>query len=300
MALIFSLWFLFNVSEKRYVYSFAYSIVKLRFLWLVFTMTRLWKLPIGMPPAIFMMGISAHYPQRDYDRYQLRGLWCLHFYRYEGELKINGDSFPIAPGSCSVTPPGALLEYAYHHAPSIHAVAHFELASPEDQVLELPAMRELHNEFEALAASFEEAVAWQSTQPARAEARVWDILWQLGALNEEASTPLVATAALERAKHFIEMRLGSTNLRVEAVAAHAGFSHNHFTRLFQSATGSTPARYIRKRRVERAIHLLKNSTLPIKAIAAQCGLGDLQAFNKTLRKEMGISPRAIRCGKHEN
>ena len=261
-------------------------------------MSRTWDLPLSNPPKILMMSIGVHRPQRDWDRYQLPGLWCLHFYRYDGELKINGESFAIAPGSYSVTPPGATLEYSYHHAPSMHAVAHFQLDEKSEEVLALPAMRQLGDDFDELAESFEAAIAWHSTQPARAAARLWNLLWRLGELaqreSEDASTPLAAHAAVERAKSYIEMQLGASTLRVENIAHHAGFSHNHFTRLFTAALGSTPSQYIRARRVERAKHLLKHSTLPIKAIASQCGLGDLQAFNKTLRRELGKSPREVR------
>jgi AraC-like DNA-binding protein len=192
-------------------------------------------------------------------------------------------------------PPGATLEYSYGHSPSVHAVAHFELPGT-GEVLALPAMRALGSKFDELAAMFEEAIPWRSTQPARAAARLWDVLWRLGQLEvtSATSTPLCTqSAAIERARQFIEMNLGSV-LRVERIAEYAGFSHNHFTRVFAAATGSTPAQYIRARRVERALHLLKHSTLPIKAIASQCGLGDLQAFNKALRRELGKSPRELR------
>ena len=259
-------------------------------------MKESWKLPLSAPPQLLMIAISVHHPQPDYDCYRLPGLWCLHFYRYRGELKIDGASFPIYPGSCSITPPGAALEYSYHQTPSIHTVAHFRLEEATDAVLALPPMRNLGAQFKDLADAFEAAIPWRSTQPARAQARVWDILWRLGAWEQErsgASTPLAAHAAIERARHDIEMRL-STPLRVEEVAARAGFSHNHFTRLFCASVGSTPSQYIRARRVERAAHLLKNSTLPVKAIASQCGLGDLQAFNKTIRSELKMSPREVR------
>ena len=265
-------------------------------------MNRQWKLPLATPPELLMMGISAHQPQPDYDCYRLRNLWCLHFYRYSGELRINGESFAIRPGYCSVTPPDALLEYCYHQSPSVHAVAHFQLAAKASgELLALSAMRDLGRDFESLASLFEAAVGWRSTQTARARARVWDILWRLGALencDQNASTP-PPHAAIEPARQEIEMRL-STPLRVEEIAARAGFSQNHFTRLFFAATGSTPSQYIRARRVERALHLLRNSTLPVKAIAVQCGLGDVQAFNKIMRHEHNMSPRELRQGPQPN
>src|SRR4028118_1646836 len=204
-----------------YMLGYAYNtqplIVRLRCLWFIFTMIRSWKLPLAAPPKLFMMGIGIHHPKRGYDRYELPGLWCLHFYRYDGELKINGESFLIRPDSCSVTPPGALLEYSYRHTPSIHAFAHFEL-SDNNEVLTLPAMRELGEDFDTLAGTFEAVIPLWSTQPSHAMARVWDVLWHLGELSErdgdDASTPFASHTAVERARHYIEMRLGVSALRV--------------------------------------------------------------------------------------
>jgi transcriptional regulator GlxA family with amidase domain len=53
--------------------------------------------------------------------------------------------------------------------------------------------------------------------------------------------------------------------------------------------------YIRRLRTERARHLLVNSTLPVKAVAVQVGLPDLQQFNKVIRRELGRSPREVRA-----
>lgn len=257
-------------------------------------MPRYWELPLATPPRLLQMGLSVHHPLRQWDRYQLPGLWCLHFYRYRGELRINGESFAIAPGHVSITPPGAQLEYAYHDVPSHHIHAHFRLEAHGEPVL-LPAMQALENDFEPLARQFEKAVLCYRTQRRRAEAGVWELLWRLTEV-ETQRTPRHATQLpppVGRALLLIEKNL-SQPLSINRIAAHAGLSHNQFTRIFKAATGDTPAVYLRRRRVERARHLLEHSTLPAKAIAAQCGLGDLQAFNKAVRRELGASPRTVR------
>lgn len=80
------------------------------------------------------------------------------------------------------------------------------------------------------------------------------------------------------------------------VAEAVGVSHNHLIRLFRAETGGTVVAYIRRRRMEQARHLLRESTLSIPAVAASVGIGDLQAFNKACRRELGASPRTIRAG----
>jgi AraC-like DNA-binding protein len=59
--------------------------------------------------------------------------------------------------------------------------------------------------------------------------------------------------------------------------------------------GLTTVQLIRKQRLQRAYHLLIHSTMPIKVVAAESGLSDLQQFNKQMRREYGKSPRALRA-----
>ena len=64
--------------------------------------------------------------------------------------------------------------------------------------------------------------------------------------------------------------------------------------VIKAETGMTVVAYVRHRRLARAEHLLRESTLSIPAVAASIGIPNLQAFNKACRQELGSSPRAIR------
>jgi transcriptional regulator GlxA family with amidase domain len=95
---------------------------------------------------------------------------------------------------------------------------------------------------------------------------------------------------------LVEARL-TEPLTVPEIARTVGVSHNHLTRLFRAATGETVVGNIRARRMERARHFLRATTLSITAVAASVGIPDLQAFNKTCRRELGASPRGIRAAR---
>ena len=262
-----------------------------------------WRLPMSAPPRVLHMGASTHYPLAALDEFRLPGLWCIHFYRYSGELRIDGARFAIEPGHASITPPGALLEFAYGNTPSVHIFAHFALDGTErGETIGLPAMSDLDADFEPMWREFEAAVGWSAMQPRRATARLWDVLWRLEEIEARRSQGHETTGAtasihprVADALRIIEARLGAP-LQVGELAGQVGLSHNHFLRLFQAATGTAPSTYIRRRRIERALHLLRHSTLPMKAIAAHCQLGDLQSFNKVMRRELGAPPRALRVG----
>nr|WP_255672597.1 GH1 family beta-glucosidase [Glycomyces amatae] len=153
----------------------------------------------------------------------------------------------------------------------------------------------------ALAEALRRAVAAAPAAPARAAAEVWTVLWRLTELPpreapaREGTHPAVAAALAH-----IEANLPRP-LTVPDIAAAVGLSHNHLTRLFHAATGATVVAYLRRRRLERARHLLVHSTLSIAAVAAAVGVPDLQAFNKACRRELGASPRAVRAAgeRHE-
>lgn len=250
-------------------------------------------MPLKNVPELVSAGIGVHGRKRSVERYQLAELWSLHLYRYHAEVLIDGRRFEIAPGNASVTAPNVPLEYRFN-GESPHVFAHFRLGAGGD-IVAMPVMQAMGRSFDALIAGMEEAAGWLPTQPRRASVRLWDTLWQL------AGHPATAKGAkgkrqhpaLARAVREIELHL-SERFSIPQVAKRAEISHNHLTRLFRAEFGTTLEGYIRQRRVERALHLLAHTGLPIKTIAAEVGLPDLHFFNKTIRAASGSSPRDYR------
>lgn len=83
-------------------------------------------------------------------------------------------------------------------------------------------------------------------------------------------------------------------LELAALAAVACLSPHHLLRQFAAAFGVTPARYLARRRVERAAARLAVSDAPIAAIAAAVGFASPAAFSRAVHRERGLSPREIR------
>lgn len=244
-----------------------------------------WNIPLDQPPRLAQMGVGVHGVRRVVEFYRLPTLWCLHFYGYAATVVVNGQPVEVRPGTVSIFPPGTALEYRYRGR-STHAYAHFTLPA-RGAMQPTPALQESAG----LRPSFEEAIGWMPAQQRRAEVRLWDILWQLAGATGPTQHPGV-TEALRQ----IELRLGAV-IYVPELARAAGLSQNHLTRLFTAATGKTMAAYIRDRRVARATHLLRHSTLPVKAIAAEVGIADLHLFNKCVRRVLGVAPRRVRLAR---
>jgi AraC-like DNA-binding protein len=83
-------------------------------------------------------------------------------------------------------------------------------------------------------------------------------------------------------------------LDVEALAAAAHLSRAHFIRRFRAAFGETPHRYLQRRRLERAMAMLRDTDKPVTEICMDVGFTSLGTFSRTFRHVVGTSPRAYR------
>jgi AraC-like DNA-binding protein len=251
---------------------------------------RLAAAPLDRPPSVVNLGVGVHGTTGRRDVFQLPDLWQLHLYRYHAEVAVDGVGHAIRPGYVSLVPPGVVVQYLYRGR-SEHLYAHLRLCG-DGPATRIPVMQDAGASTPVLSDLLHHAIAISTRSPAGATAQVWAALWRVAHLTTSAGAGHVP-AAVATALAYIESHL-ATPLAVREVATAAGVSHNHLTRLFRAQTGTTVVAYIRDRRLARAHHLLRESTLPIAAIAGAVGIGDLQAFNKACRRGLGASPRAIR------
>ncbi|MFF8847303.1 helix-turn-helix transcriptional regulator [Streptomyces sp. NPDC015127] len=249
-------------------------------------------LRLDRPPRIASLGVGVHGTAGLTDVFRLPDLWQLHLYAYDGELVVDGEKFTIRPGRVSLVPPGALVRYRYRGR-SEHLYVHLELPGT-GEACRVPVMQDSGALLPVLTDLLRHAVSAGPEQAGRAAADVWAVLWRVAGLSSAPGPGGGPHPAVAAAVAHVESHLAGP-LTVPDVAGAAGISHNHLTRLFRAETGDTVVAYIRRRRMERARHLLTESTLTIPAIAAAVGVADLQAFNKACRRELGASPRAVRA-----
>ena len=84
------------------------------------------------------------------------------------------------------------------------------------------------------------------------------------------------------------------NLELEELAAVAHLSKYHFSSRYKALTGYSPIKHYLHMKMQRACHLLDNSDMSIKAVAAALGYGDPLYFSRLFKKTLGLSPRAYR------
>ena len=85
----------------------------------------------------------------------------------------------------------------------------------------------------------------------------------------------------------------SQDLRVEDVAAHAAMSPRTFARRFRGATGTTPAAWLAKQRLQQARELLEGTDLPVEAVARRVGYGSAAVLRAHF-SQLGTTPQAYR------
>lgn len=100
-------------------------------------------------------------------------------------------------------------------------------------------------------------------------------------------------ARIARATDYIRKNLGK-RITLAAVAKAASFSHFHFHRLFTDIVGETPHDFVWRLRAEKAVNILRNSSLPIQEIAFQCGYSNQSNLAKNLKKHYKMTPTQIR------
>jgi len=89
-------------------------------------------------------------------------------------------------------------------------------------------------------------------------------------------------------------------LQVADLARLSGLSVARLHARFVQETGQTPMDYVRRRRLQQALSLLRESTAAIGDIAARCGYQSQSAFSAAFVREYGYSPRELRGNRQEN
>jgi AraC-like DNA-binding protein len=85
-------------------------------------------------------------------------------------------------------------------------------------------------------------------------------------------------------------------LDVRTVAAVANISPAHFSRSFRDVFGETPHRYLQRRRVERAMFLLRETDRSVTDICFDVAFTSLGTFSRTFRDIVGETPSDYRRG----
>lgn len=112
-------------------------------------------------------------------------------------------------------------------------------------------------------------------------------------LGGESGTRPARNRSIERVIAHVRRHLDEP-LDVQALADLAGLSRAHFSRVFTSCEGVSPASFVLTERVRRAASLLVSGAASIKQVSLDCGFEDPNYFAKAFRRSFGASPTEFR------
>jgi len=115
--------------------------------------------------------------------------------------------------------------------------------------------------------------------------------------------PLRARLGVQNSKVLSIIELMEVNLSeplsLIEIADNVGLSRRQIERLFQQEMGRSPARYYLEIRLDRARHLLIQSSLPVVEVAVACGFVSASHFSKCYRELYARSPQQERADRKQ-
>ena len=98
---------------------------------------------------------------------------------------------------------------------------------------------------------------------------------------------------INRAIDYVHAHLGKP-IRLQELSRAACLSPFHFHRVFQAVVGETPADFVKRLRLDKALGLMagpRRSSL--SSIALACGFSSSSDFSRSFKQRFGVAPRAF-------
>jgi AraC family transcriptional regulator len=118
-------------------------------------------------------------------------------------------------------------------------------------------------------------------------------------LDRKPQTGNVSAAGSPLPRHLLQRVLERmhdpvADLDLQTLAAETGYSRSHFLRMFETATGLTPHRYLLQLRLERAQELIRKGSTSLIDIAALCGFSSHAHMSRVFRQLLAVTPSQYR------
>jgi signal transduction histidine kinase/DNA-binding response OmpR family regulator len=109
-----------------------------------------------------------------------------------------------------------------------------------------------------------------------------------------AVQPSLDDLFIEKLLKVVQDRLDDPKLEVADLCQAVHLSNMQVNRKLKALTGKTPSRFIRSIRLQKAMQLLKTTTLNISEIAYEVGFSDPNYFSRTFSEEFDFPPNTVR------
>ena len=213
----------------------------------------------------------------------------------EGQLHVANQTFALQANLCFVLPPGSAPRASHNPARRLNVLfVHFSL--PENYPSLPPLLAVPVRDATAL-----QAFALRLTQTAQnhrpganrqavvlLESLLWLLYDEKNAPYEPPSDVLVRKVAMQ-----IQAAPGD-DWPLDRQAEMAHLSRSQYGRRFRALYGGSPADWVIDARLNRAVQLLRESTLTVGEIADVLGYRDLFYFSRQFKQKKGVAPSSLR------
>lgn len=251
--------------------------------------------------------ISERYPVHWHEFYEI------HFFvSGEGTHVLNGESYPIVPGTLFFVTPTDLHELipkVGHVFELYNFIFCEEFLSQDFYDMVFTHSRELHTccmgesydnierEFIRIQSETREIRAGSTRIIQGAVERILIDLMRSTASSDEVgkfgSLQVSQHRAIQKALVYINHHFRE-KLTLPDVARQAQLSANYFSECFREVTGTQFQSYIQGLRLRFARSLVRATDLPITDICFASGFNTLAHFERAFRQKFGMSPRSMR------
>jgi transcriptional regulator GlxA family with amidase domain len=104
----------------------------------------------------------------------------------------------------------------------------------------------------------------------------------------------VRDARVDAARVWIQQQIAVSDIDVDDLARAVNLSSSRLRFLFQQCTGTTPRRYHKLLRLQKAQALLRESFLNVKQVMVEVGWTDESHFSRDYKRLYGESPSKSR------
>lgn len=218
----------------------------------------------------------------------------------------DGQVLVCSPGQCVYLPRGCSytvdrVEPSPEPDAGVHAI-NFLLEAPLSDKPFLLTVRS-----KAVLSFFSHAEnSWRQKRPGCRElclSQLYAIFAALAQQQEEYSPLSRRETVLAPAISYIDENFTTREITVPELSRLCGVSQPYLRRLFHSAFGMPPARYIRHKRLLYARELLQTGEYSVAQAAAAAGFNDTAYFSREYRKFVGHSPSQsvfVACAENKN
>lgn len=118
--------------------------------------------------------------------------------------------------------------------------------------------------------------------------------------DKQASKQSQYSDITHKARSYVDEHFSDTGISLNQVAAYVALSSSHFSMIFSRETGETFIEYLTRRRIQKAMELLRTTSLPAKEVAFEVGYNNQHYFYLVFKKVSGVSPTEFRLTARPN